>query len=199
MWHARVLPLWSYTAWTQGIIFAVAPVAMDWVSYDYWEVICAIGWQKEKQKAVFYVIVACIVNFLLPGLVMIFCYTRIIQEAKKNTFVGVCRNGSVTNHNHNMERKRAIKTITSLIVVCSWLFHICHAVLYYKVFKSYCSWPQIRTTVCQSAGVIHAILGQHGESIHIWYIQSRLPSRLLKASSEEVQVPSLLERSWAWF
>ena len=53
-------------AWFQGFAFALPPVILHWIHYDYWEVICAIDWQYQKTQAVYYVITACVVCFLLP-------------------------------------------------------------------------------------------------------------------------------------
>jgi hypothetical protein len=82
----KVKPIHIYTmiaySWIQGIIFSVIPPALNWVAYDYWEAICAIQWHRERQQALYYVVVAFILCFLLPGLVLIINYHRIIKQVK---------------------------------------------------------------------------------------------------------------------
>ena len=56
---------------------------MNWVHYDYWEGVCAIDWHLEKQQAVYYVIVAFMVCFILPAVIMLYCYYWIIKDAKR--------------------------------------------------------------------------------------------------------------------
>ncbi|XP_048733585.2 histamine H2 receptor-like [Ostrea edulis] len=69
-------------SWIQGIIFSVVPPALNWVEYDYWEAICAIQWHRERQQAMYYVVVAFIVCFFLPGFILILNYYRIIKQVK---------------------------------------------------------------------------------------------------------------------
>ena len=119
-------------AWFQGFAFALPPVFLHWIHYDYWEVICAIDWQYEKKQAVYYVITACIVCFLLPAFIMLFCYTNIIRHARKVAqSVPTLGPTSVpqphdTNNPSNPQvqkaSKSASKTIRSLLVVVVLFF-----------------------------------------------------------------------------
>lgn len=116
----RVLVLMCWP-WVQGVLFAAAPVWMGWVHYDYWEAVCAIRWQDGGRQVQYYVIIACILCFLVPGGIMLFCYAHIIKQARQ------CH-----KHIHPMPKsntvssnfKQALKTITSLLVVVL-VFFIC--------------------------------------------------------------------------
>ena len=125
---ARVKVICAYT-WLQGLAFGCVPVFLHWVHYDYWEAICAIDWQVEKQTAVYYVIVAFVVNFGVPGMVMLVCYLAIVHEAKKHKVHDMAHTPSsssttATSDASSQHTKRALKTITSLLVVVL-LFFIC--------------------------------------------------------------------------
>ncbi len=130
--RGRILIVIGYS-WIQGLAFALPPVALHWVHYDYWEVICAIDWQYQKQQAVYYVITACVVCFLIPGLVMCFCYLNIIRHARKvdsgvPTLGHTTSNPEDVNNPSNLQirkaSKSASKTIRSLLVVVA-LFFLC--------------------------------------------------------------------------
>ena len=120
--------------WFQGFAFALPPVILHWIHYDYWEVICAIDWQYEKKQAVYYVITARVDCFLLPAFIMLFCYTNIIRHARKVAqSIPTMGQTSVpqsndTNNPSNPQvqkaSKSASKTIRSLLVVVV-LFFIC--------------------------------------------------------------------------
>lgn len=107
--------------WLQGLAFAVPPVLLHWVHYDYWEGVCAINWQHHQQQSVYYVIVACVLCFGVPGFVMIYCYVHIIREARKcqRLIQPTCANMPISSN-----LKAAIKTITSLLVVVV-IFFVC--------------------------------------------------------------------------
>ena len=115
-------------AWFQGFAFALPPVILHWIHYDYWEVICAIDWQYEKKQAVYYVITACIVCFLLPAFIMLFCYTNIIRHARKvaQSVPASVPQPQDTNNPSNPQvqkaSKSASKTIRSLLVVVVLFF-----------------------------------------------------------------------------
>lgn len=40
-------------AWFQGFAFALSPVVLEWNYYDYWEVLCTIDCQVEKEQVVY--------------------------------------------------------------------------------------------------------------------------------------------------
>lgn len=115
--------------WLQGMAFAVAPVLVQWVHYDYWEAICAINWQYEKQQAVYYVIVAFIVNFAAPGVVILVCYLLIIHEAHSLKKIasqhpggGVATVSTPQQQQGNARTQKELKAITSLLVVIVLFF-----------------------------------------------------------------------------
>ncbi len=119
----------GYT-WLQGLAFALPPVILKWVHYDYWESICAIDWQYEKRQAVYYVIVAFVVCFMIPGCAMVFCYTMIIRQARKSQQIMPGNRVSAQDQDNpamvqmRKARKSASKTIRSLLVVVA-LFFVC--------------------------------------------------------------------------
>jgi hypothetical protein len=71
-------------AWFQGILFCIIPVIFDWIEYDYWEIVCAIHWHRQRERAIYYVVTAFLLCFLLPGLVLLFCYVSIARETKRH-------------------------------------------------------------------------------------------------------------------
>jgi hypothetical protein len=62
---------------TAGFCFGVAPVAADWIAYDYWEMVCAIQWAAKGVPALIYVIIAFILCFLLPGVILVWAYYKV--------------------------------------------------------------------------------------------------------------------------
>ena len=131
MTSSRIYMMIGYS-WFQGVAFAVVPVVLHWNHYDYWEVICAVDWSHET--AVYYVIIACIVCFLIPGGTMVFCYTNVIRQAKKCSAIQAmptnsyklepAADGHKTDSTHKQRRvtSRMTKTITSLLIVVILFF-----------------------------------------------------------------------------
>ncbi|XP_013406629.1 5-hydroxytryptamine receptor 4 [Lingula anatina] len=78
----KIMMMLSFS-WILGLIFAFVPVFLDWVHYDYWEVVCAINWHYQQDMAVFYVVIAFIVCFLVPAVIMVGCYSCIAYAANK--------------------------------------------------------------------------------------------------------------------
>lgn len=78
----RVLAFIAY-AWLQGFAFGLAPILCDWVEYDYWEAVCAIQWYKEQPNAIIYVVVAFIICFFVPGIVLVLAYSQVLRAANK--------------------------------------------------------------------------------------------------------------------
>lgn len=122
MKRPRIYAMISYS-WFQGIAFASIPVACHWISYDYWEVICAIEWHNDP-RALYYVISAFLMCFLIPGIILAICYFCVLREARN------CRIGCVKMNNSNGSNSRLegsanktknphsnSKTIRSLIFV----------------------------------------------------------------------------------
>ncbi|XP_067681977.1 octopamine receptor beta-1R-like [Haliotis asinina] len=83
MTRRRIFLMIAYS-WFQGAMFACIPVIFRWVKYDYWEAICAIQWHEQRDRALYYVIIAFIMCFLLPGLILILCYSQILKFTKAN-------------------------------------------------------------------------------------------------------------------
>ncbi|XP_046342695.1 alpha-2Db adrenergic receptor-like [Haliotis rufescens] len=81
MTRRKVFLMIAYS-WFQGSMFGCVPVIFRWVKYDYWEAICAIQWHKQREKALYYVIIAFIMCFLVPGLILIICYCQILKTIK---------------------------------------------------------------------------------------------------------------------
>lgn len=101
-------------AWFQGVVFSAVPPALRWVEYDYWEAICAIQWQKQKDEAVYYVVVAFLLCFLIPGLILIFNYYRIIKQVKTKV---TCPSSPISARSYSTSSK-AIRSL--LIVVIAY-------------------------------------------------------------------------------
>ncbi|XP_006811987.1 octopamine receptor beta-1R-like [Saccoglossus kowalevskii] len=71
-------------SWVQAFVFAIIPVASSWVTYDYWESVCAIDWNHGGLRPLVYVITAFILCFLLPSVIMSVAYIR-LYRAVSNT------------------------------------------------------------------------------------------------------------------
>lgn len=114
----RMKPIHIYLmisyAWFQGIVFSAVPSALGWVEYDYWEAICAIQWQKEQKQAVYYVVIAFILCFLLPGLILIFNYYLIIKQVRTKVS---CPGSPISAKSYSTSSK-AIRSL--LIVVIAY-------------------------------------------------------------------------------
>ena len=107
--------------WLQGVLFAAAPVWQGWVHYDYWEAVCAINWEAGGRDVQYYVIIACILCFLVPAGIMLFCYVNIIRQARLcHRHIRPMDPATAISSNF----KQAVKTITSLLVVVV-VFFVC--------------------------------------------------------------------------
>ncbi|KAK7507018.1 hypothetical protein BaRGS_00001869 [Batillaria attramentaria] len=78
----RVLYFIVY-AWIQGFAFGLTPILFNWIEYDYWEATCAIQWHIYGNPVLIYVIVAFILCFLLPGVLLTVAYCKVFSEVKK--------------------------------------------------------------------------------------------------------------------
>lgn len=126
----RVMTVITFT-WIQGLIFGVAPACVGWVHYDYWEAVCAINWHQEPRSGrINYVIVAFVLCFILPSVVILISYSVTIKCAKL-TICGTTAHssGSTTLRNNNLEVRKhnkddylGLKTITSMLVVVAAFF-----------------------------------------------------------------------------
>lgn len=112
---------WS---WIQGIVFAIVPYIEDWVEYDYWEITCAIQWHKKGDSAIYYVVVAFVLCFLVPGLVLAFNYIKILHEAKKKMKIWAVTYQTTQDKDEKkkvQKQSASAKTIRSLlIIVCAY-------------------------------------------------------------------------------
>lgn len=106
----------SFT-WLVGFIFAIPPIAKDWIAYDYWEGICAIDWHKEYELATYYIIVACGVCFCLPALTIIFMYSCILIKAK--------RSQPINSSTIQMRRTQHLKKIFQILLFLVISFFVC--------------------------------------------------------------------------
>ncbi|XP_022095530.1 alpha-2Db adrenergic receptor-like [Acanthaster planci] len=102
-------------AWFQGCVFALIPALYRWVVYDYWEVVCAIDWDSYRPNgALTYVIVAFILCFLVPSIVMTYCYTRICRVARQKA---ARREGGRPNARKHINDKRVIQSLVLIVVI----------------------------------------------------------------------------------
>ncbi|XP_050416715.2 octopamine receptor 1-like [Patella vulgata] len=111
-----------FSVWFQGISFSIVPVLYYWIEFDYWEVICAISWYKERQRALYYVIFAFILCFLLPGLVLAYCYYHVLTIAQKQHRRLQKQRNNLNNLNLNStssppKYNTSSKAVKSLLVV----------------------------------------------------------------------------------
>ncbi|XP_038065913.1 octopamine receptor 1-like [Patiria miniata] len=104
-------------AWFQGCVFALIPAIYRWVVYDYWEVVCAIDWDSYSQDgALTYVIVAFVVCFLIPGIVMTYCYTRICRVARQKAAAAPAERGG-KNARKLINDKRVIQSLALIVAI----------------------------------------------------------------------------------
>ncbi|XP_038069359.1 alpha-2Da adrenergic receptor-like [Patiria miniata] len=120
----KVVKLAVGYAWLQGCVFALVPVFYRWVVYDYWEVVCAIDWDTYSQEgALTYVILAFLFCFLVPAIVMTFCYTKICRVARQKA-VGPDIGGGGANAKKNRKAINDRRVIKSLAIVVA-IFFLC--------------------------------------------------------------------------
>ncbi|KAH3854775.1 hypothetical protein DPMN_097324 [Dreissena polymorpha] len=123
----RLLVLMVYT-WLQGLVFGLAPAIMKWISYDYWEGVCAIQWHLHRPATVIYVILAFLFCFLGPGILLVWCYKKILEEVRKQSLeapMHPCTNDK-TVEKQKRSRSDKTKLIWSLMTVVVAYF-ICTA------------------------------------------------------------------------
>lgn len=121
----RTFMIIIYT-WIQGIAIGTAPSIAGWVAYDYWEAICAIQWHQYRPHTLIYVILAFLLCFLIPGLVLVYCYTVILKEVKKQKIQAIS-NAAADSQTKAKNKKRIndrSKLVWSLLVVV-FAYFIC--------------------------------------------------------------------------
>ena len=118
MTKGRILLLITY-AWLHGLSFSIVPVLFKWIQYDYWEYVCAIEWHEQRQKALYYVIMAFLCCFLIPGLILMALYCRVLKVAhEKSTRIRV-----MTLHPQEKPKfSNSYKAINSLLIVIIMYF-----------------------------------------------------------------------------
>ncbi|XP_070552758.1 5-hydroxytryptamine receptor 4-like [Ptychodera flava] len=107
-----VLSMIAYS-WFQAIVFALVPVLSSWVTYDYWETVCAVDWNYGGHGPVVYVTVAFVMCFLIPCAGIIVSYTKVYRMICKHK----SEQGAVI-------ASRERKIFTSIIVVV-FIFVVC--------------------------------------------------------------------------
>ncbi len=106
----------GYT-WIQGLIFAIIPVTLRWIHYDYWEVTCAIDWQSG-QGPVIYVILAFTVCFAVPGVSLVTLYYRTSRYVKRS----IVDSQQAPTSSDDSPHVSIQKSLTSLLVVVILFF-----------------------------------------------------------------------------
>lgn len=116
--HYRMKVIITYT-WIQGIAFGIAPSICGWVAFDYWEAICAIQWHLYRPDTILYVVLAFLLCFLTPGMVLIYCYSKIVKEVKNQKSVANCSTSGDSRTQEQNKRKisERSKLVCSLLVV----------------------------------------------------------------------------------
>ncbi|XP_041352705.1 alpha-2Db adrenergic receptor-like [Gigantopelta aegis] len=112
----KILLLIGY-AWFHGISFSIVPVLFQWIKYDYWEYVCAIEWHEQRQKALYYVIMAFVFCFLLPGLVLMFLYCRVLKVAHEKSRRIRVMTFPATDRPKYCNSHKAIKSLLIVIVM----------------------------------------------------------------------------------
>lgn len=105
MARPKVLALLVYT-WLQGAAFSLVPAYLHWITYDYWEAICAIDWFIPGGQGT-YVICAFVCCFAVPAGVLVYTYSQLMRTAwiKKNSVYpnGAPRRTTMTSRNISLE------------------------------------------------------------------------------------------------
>ncbi|XP_045186308.2 octopamine receptor beta-3R-like [Mercenaria mercenaria] len=114
----RMLLIISYT-WIQGITFGIAPSIAGWVAFDYWEAICAIQWHSYRPDSTVYVVIAFLICFLIPGMVLVYCYSKILKEVKNQKAQITVNTAGNTRSIEKNKKKLSDRTkiVWSLLVV----------------------------------------------------------------------------------
>lgn len=101
--------------WIQGLTFGCAPSIYGWVLFDYWEAVCGIQWHRYRSETILYLALAFFLCFLIPGLVLIYCYSKILQEVNQS-------GDTVTRYRNKMKLSDRCKLVCSLLIVVAAYF-----------------------------------------------------------------------------
>ncbi|XP_077984654.1 QRFP-like peptide receptor [Glandiceps talaboti] len=103
----------AYT-WIQGIVIGTIPIIGSWVLYNSREFTCALDWSAGNSGPITYVICAFVICFFIPGMILVFAYSRICYHVwKSKSFIS-----------NQFKRKREVRTIVSILVI-SVVFFLC--------------------------------------------------------------------------
>lgn len=105
--------------WVQGITFGCAPSVSGWIAFDYWEGICAIQWHLYQPDSIVYVVLAFLFCFLIPGMILVYCYAKILKEVKKQKYqvkINISGDSKTIERNRKKVSERS-KIVWSLLVV----------------------------------------------------------------------------------
>lgn len=104
--------------WIQGITFGTAPSFAGWVAFDYWEAICAIQWHSYQPDTIVYVVLAFLFCFLIPGIILIYCYSKILKEVKNQKAQATINTGNIRAQEKNKRKaSHRSKIVRSLLIV----------------------------------------------------------------------------------
>ncbi|XP_060574807.1 octopamine receptor beta-3R-like [Ruditapes philippinarum] len=121
----RMVMVIAFT-WIQGITFGIAPSIAGWVAFDYWEAICAIQWHNYRPDSIIYVVLAFLLCFLIPGIVLIYCYSKILQEVKKQKAqVAINTTGDSRAHEKNKRKVSDRSKIVWSLLVVVFAYFVC--------------------------------------------------------------------------
>ena len=110
-------------SWIQGLAFAAVPLIYQWVVYDYWEVVCAIDWDSYRDHGgLIYVIVAFVVCFLVPAIIMTICYAGIYREITQHYQRRLTRQHNRLSREQLLEERKVIISFAVVII----MFFICN-------------------------------------------------------------------------
>lgn len=108
-------------SWFQGLAFGLAPVIVKWIHYDYWEAVCAIDWQTEIIQARYYVVTACIICFIIPGVLMSINYSLIMWDIKQMPKIPNLQKADSMERNDGNDHRKVMRSLLVIVV----LFFIC--------------------------------------------------------------------------
>lgn len=124
MTRTRMKLIIVYT-WIQGITFGCVPSISGWVLFDYWEAICGLQWHRYRSEAILYLAFTFLLCFLIPGIVLIYCYSKILHEVKMQTYLATLnQSGDTITRYRNKKRNVSDrhKLVCSLLIVVAAYF-----------------------------------------------------------------------------
>ncbi|XP_012621651.2 visual pigment-like receptor peropsin [Microcebus murinus] len=103
-------------AWVNGLFWAVMPIT-GWAGYapDPTGATCTINWRKNDASFVSYTMTVIAVNFVMPLMVMFYCYFHVTRSMKRHT----AANGAGSWHGDWSDQVDVTKM--SVIMICMFL------------------------------------------------------------------------------